>query len=430
MKYYARPKSLVGTRRNANDSNDGFFSWLGLPRVGLSLTFIGVCLFTFSIVTYWLPLGDIGIAVAVVGLILQRNQFRFPAPVKWFSLFLVWAFAASYFSVFPGVARDSLIEYLKLLVILLVIVNALRTEGQVRLFLMFFLGCFILFPVRGTLIGGQLIDGRAVWNYIYNNANDLATLSLIALGIAVGLIFARPSKRIVTIGAAVSSLLLLYVIFITQSRGAFIGLIGGMGFGFLAVSLKHKAVLLISIIAIASLVYVVPSDVWDRLGSIEKLTSTETIAEADEEGSAAERFRILQTGWAIFADNPIVGVGLGGYQLANAIYDPNLGAKDAHNTYLHLAAETGAVGLLIWLCCFGSVLLLARRSVSEAPDAPLTIQLQWLSRAFYAYLIASFVGTYSKLTFPYLVLAVVWCASCVVMEQAKSSRVGDADTGD
>lgn len=427
MKYYARPNVSMEARRKPSG---GFFSWLGLPRVGLSLTFIGVCLFTFSIVTYWLPLGDIGIGIAVFGLILQRNPFRFPAPVRWFSLFLVWAFAASYFSLFPGLARESLIEYLKLLVILLVIVNALRTEGQLRLFLMFFLGCFVLFPARGTLVGGQLIEGRAVWNYIYNNANDLATLSLIALGIALGLVFARPSKRIVTVGATLSSLLLLYVIFMTQSRGAFIGLVGGMGFGFLAVGLRHKAVLLGSIVAISSLVYVVPSDVWDRLGSIEKLTSTETIAEADEEGSAAERFRILQTGWAIFADNPVSGVGLGGYQLANAMYDPGLGAKDAHNTYLHLAAETGAVGLVIWLCCFGSVLLFARRSVSEAPDSPLTIQLQWLSRAFYAYLIASFVGTYSKLTFPYLVLAVVWCASSIIMEEAKNSLENEPDAGD
>ncbi len=417
------------SRHIPGDSHQGLFSLLGLPRVGLSLIFVGVCLFTFSIVTYWLPLGDVGIGLAVLGLVLQRESIIFPAPVKWFGLFLLWAFVASFFSVFPTLARESLIEYLKLLVILVVIVNALRTEAQLRLFLMFFLGCFVLFPVRGTLVGGDSLGGRAVWNYIYANPNDLATLCLIALGIALGLAFARPAPRLVRLGAVLSALLLVYVIIITQSRGAFIGLVGGMGLGLITVGLKHKVVLVVSIVALGSLVYVLPSDVWHRVGSIDKLTSTATLSEADQEGSATERFRILQTAWAVFLDRPVFGVGLGGYALANAMYDPALGARDAHNTYLDLAAETGAVGLLIWLGCFGSVLLFARRTVSRATESPLSVQLQWLSRAFYAYLLVSIVGTYSKLTFPYLVLAVVWCGSHILAEQTDYNSNSDYDAG-
>lgn len=399
------PVSVSGTQ----------LSWLGLPQFSWSLALLGLCIFTFAIVTYRLPIGDLGIAIAGLGLVLQPGKLRISMPVGFFGAFVLWAFLASYASPYPEVARDRVVDYLKLLVIMLVIVNALRTEGQLRFYMMFFLACFILYPVRGTLMGGDTQFGRAIWNFIYGNSNDLATLSLLTLGIALGFMFARPIPMVVRAGAGISAMLLLVVILLTQSRGAFLGLLAGMGPALLWMGLKRPVRLLVTAGILALVIaLVVPASVWERLAGIEKLTNKETIADADEEGSAAERFEIQKVGWRIFVDHPVFGIGLGAYPLANAMYAPQIGRKDTHNTYLNLAAEVGLPGVIIWLTCFGSVLWYAYRSRRLAGDSVTAIQQGWVERAFFAYLVAGIVGTYAKLTFPYLMLAVLWCSATLL----------------
>src|SRR5882762_6137731 len=159
-------------------------SWLGLPRFNWTLTLLGLCIFTFAIVTFRFPIGEIGIAIAAVGLVLQPRKFRVQSPVWIYGAFVLWAFVGSLASSYSDVALGNVLESLKLLAIILVLVNALQTEGQLRFYLLFFLGCFVLFPVRGTLLGGDTVSGRVVWNYIYSNPNDLAALCLFPLGIA------------------------------------------------------------------------------------------------------------------------------------------------------------------------------------------------------------------------------------------------------
>lgn len=404
--------TLQGQKVHGRIAASPALSWLGVPRFGWSLTLVGLCTFTFAIVSYKFPVGDVGIAMAVVGLVLQRDRIRLPFPVWIYSGFVLWALIASFASNYPDIARERIVDSLKLLAIIIVIVNALRTEGQLRFYLLFFLGCFILFPVRGTLVGGDTLYDRAVWNYIYNNPNDLAALCLIALGVALGFLFARPSPLYVRLGGLASSLFLLLVILLTQSRGAFIGLLVGLGPAMLVYGIRRpiRAFLVAGSLAlIGSLV--IPPGVWERLSGIEKLTSTSTLAEADVEGSASERFEIQKTGWQIFIDHPIFGTGLGTYPLANAEYSPQLGKRDTHNTYLNLASELGVPGLALWLACFGSVLIYAFKMRMHSVSSALWIQQRWLERAFLAYLVAAAVGTYSKLTFPYLILAAIWCSA-------------------
>jgi hypothetical protein len=57
-------------------------SWLGLPRVNWSLTLLGLCIYTFVIVTYYVRIdAGIGIAIAAVGMVLHLSKSRIPFPV-------------------------------------------------------------------------------------------------------------------------------------------------------------------------------------------------------------------------------------------------------------------------------------------------------------------------------------------------------------
>src|SRR6266516_860123 len=360
----------------------GWISRLGLPHFNWSVTLFGLCVFTFAVVTYRFPIGDVGVAIATVGLVLQRSKVRVPLPLWLYGAFVLWALVASLVSPHAEIALDRVLEQLKLLAIMLIVVNALQTEGQLRFYLLFFLGCFVLFPVRGTLVGGDDVQGRAVWNYIYNNPNDLATLCVIALGIALGFMFARPSRALVRLGAGISAILLVVVILLTQSRGAFIGLVAGMGPALIGLGLKRPRRLLLSAGILALVIgLAIPASVWERLAGIEKLTSVSTIAEADPEGSAEQRFAIQKVAWQIFVDNPVFGVGLGAYPEANAAYAPNLGRKDTHDTYLNVAAEVGLPGLVLWCALFVAVLRYAYRSRQLAPPGEQAAGAKGLDRA-------------------------------------------------
>src|SRR5882672_7927718 len=48
-------------------------SWLGLPRFNWSLTLLGLCVFTIAIVTARFPIGEVGVAIAAVGLLPARQ---------------------------------------------------------------------------------------------------------------------------------------------------------------------------------------------------------------------------------------------------------------------------------------------------------------------------------------------------------------------
>ena len=219
----------------------------------------------------------------------------------------------------------------------------------------------------------------------------------------------------------------LLIILLTQSRGVFVGLLVGFGPPLLARLRKRPSGTAPVLVVLAVIAVLVPAASWHRLGGITNLT--ETIAEADKKGppatsedrfdqfaadSARQRFDILKTGLHIAASHPVLGVGIGCYNEANARYAPQLGERDAHNTYVRLAAEMGLPGLLLWLGLVGSVLTQVRRRRAHLEADDRTIQVLWIERAVIGFLVAGFFGSYAGLTMFYLFLGILWAASNVL----------------
>lgn len=405
-------------------------SWLGLPSFHLSLTLLGILVFTFVSVTFHFNVAAVGVAIGAAGIVLQKEKMRLPAPVWLLGAFVLWAFVGSAGSPYSDVALDQALEHFKLLVILLVAINAFHSEGQLRFYLYFLLGCFILFPVRVALVGyatgGSVIADRLVSYQTYTNSNDFATLSLLALGAALALTFAGSSWTMARLGATVSAFLLFVVILLTQSRGALVGFAAGFGPALVLMGAKRPGRLLFFGGLIALVIgLVVPSSAWERLSGMAKLTSASTVAQADPEGSAAERFEIVKAGLQVVAEYPVFGVGLGTYQRVNAVYAPHIGQRDAHNTYLKLAVEVGIPGLILWLAFIGSLLRYAYRSRRLAAPGVLTTQQVWIERGLVAFLVSAIFGTYSHLSFLYLILAALWCSAALLSRATPIKTVSD-----
>lgn len=406
-----------------------------LDRVSWTLTFVGLLGYTLTVVTYTVRIGEISMAVALGGMLMNPGRVRFPAFLLFFGALVLWSAAGYSLSPYPGAVRDALDQLWRIWFIAFVVVNAIRTPAHLRLYLVFFLACFALYPARGAIfnyVGGYTIWGRALWNYIYANPNDLAALTFLPLAIAGGLV-ATEGKGLFRWGAIASLAVLPTLILMTQSRGAFIALLIVSLFVLVSQRRKARAVVAVGGIAVVALL-AVPESAWERFSGISSLRSTETIAEADPEGSAEARYNIWKVAGLIIRDYPLTGVGLGAYADAHARYAPLVtgaprGRKDAHSTYLWVLATTGFPGFLLFAGLLATTFLKAEEArkglSSSAPNHGLLIK--YLELGLIGYLLAGVFGSYALLSFLYLHLALIWVAAEVgLREQARARRAGGA----
>jgi O-antigen ligase len=302
-------------------------------------------------------------------------------------------------------------------------------------FMIFFLACFAAYPARGTLvnyfIAGYRIFGRALWNYIYSNANDLAALTFFPLSLCVAVALTEKSiwpKRAAIAGTIVLPLIML----LTQSRGALIGLVA-TGLVFFVAHTKGRRARSLLTAAAAAVVVVpfVPRSAWERFSLMKNLTSTTALVEADPEGSAEARYNIWRVAGTIIKENPVAGIGLGVYPLAHAMYAPRvgvpvsaLGFRDTHSTYLNVAAETGIPGAILFLTMVAVVAVPADQMRRRARGTPRAHQLLALELGLLGFMLAGIFGSFAKLSFLYIQLAVMWAVTDITKrELAAASTV-------
>lgn len=396
------------------------FQYLALRKVPWSLAHLGFLCFVVDMITYLVKNGAPFIAVAVLALFLGVRRVQWPFPVRLFLAFWVWAAISTTLSPYSH-DFELLIELGKLLLVFLVAVNVLWDRFALRLFLLIYLASFALFPARGTLtnyfIHNNYTFGRPAWAGLFGNPNDLAALTILSLAVAASFLH-KETPRLLRFPALLLCMVFPFIILLTQSRGAFLGMCVFLLLSVLSIGRNRiRGVLAIAILATV-VVVASPPAVWERIAGLQNVGSIDTIAEMDAEGSAAERWNILQTALRIIADHPIIGVGRGGGTVAHGIYNPKLGAKSLHNTYLEVLAETGVLGFTLFLAFLFSVLIYAKRARQKAHFLRHSAdwrRLQLLEFGLYGFLVCSIWGTYAYLSLLYVYLAILF-AQTVVLE--------------
>ncbi len=391
----------------------------GQARVTWTPTFIAYLGYLFIIVTYKFGVATVMMVVALASLFLDSDRVRIPKFLWWLAAWVVWAAIGFVTTRYPDVVWEGVIQHCKILVVGVVAVNALRTKTQIRYFMLVVLVSFLLFPVRATVVSylqGHRIMGRAAGPFIYENPNDLAAITILMLAPALALWAGEPRRSPVRWIGLACVVPLVVTILLTQSRGAFLALVAIVVPSGIALARRRLRLVVAFAAVIGVALSQAPAGLWQRLAGLRKATSIETIGEMDPEGSARERFAVLQTAVRIVVDHPLLGIGLGAYDRANAQYSPSLGDRDTHNTYMNIAAETGLPGLVFFLALVTTALRTARDALRRAKGAwPEEVEaLRWLQYGLVGYLIAGVFGSFSSLAFPYVFLALLWSASEVL----------------
>jgi putative inorganic carbon (hco3(-)) transporter len=185
---------------------------------------------------------------------------------------------------------------------------------------------------------------------------------LIPLGLLLAWTTKRPSLRVL---AAVATAFIAFGAVLTFSRGAALGfaitilLMAALGY------IRPSQVIALAI-GVAVLFTVQPTYL-ERLLTIEALGGATESAVTLEDDSFRKRANETIAALLVFADHPVLGVGRGLFPVYYGDYADEVGiihdleARQAHNLYAGMAAETGVLGLICFLGIFGSTLLALAR---------------------------------------------------------------------
>ena len=432
------PAIVARQREEGSGAKIGFAS---NPFVGVewSMAFVAFCAYIYAIVSYRVPIGTAAMVAALLTLPLEKRELRFP-PITILACALVaWAFLGMTSTNYPAGVLDSVTEFAKVCAVLFVAVNVLTTRARFRAFIVFTTIVFCAYPLRGSLfayfIYGGTVGGRAAWNYIYSNPNDLAGLCLLQLAVALGAL-AVERRPWVKYGIQVGVGLLVLVIVLTGSRGAIIGL---LAFGIIG-GRKYfrnirKILYLLPVLAVIAVV--VPDTTWKRFSTIENAMSTDPnlldpelvdFNARSDQGSTVQRLAIWDVARTIAAENLWMGVGLGAYPEVHNIVSrrPNFnptarGKRDTHSTYLNVLAETGLFGFVL----FASMVILtlrrsytARKRMQKRAPA-FALQLFNMEVGLYGYLVAAVWGSYGAMIATYIHLVLMNIAASLLDEDAE-----------
>jgi probable O-glycosylation ligase (exosortase A-associated) len=412
-----------------------------LRGVRWTLLYAAFLLYIFVVTTYQLGIADLAMLAALGGFLFQREPLRLSPVLVWLGLFLAWNAVGFVRSDQPALVWEQLTLLVKLWLVSLVVVNALRSRSQVFLFIIVFAGSFALYPLRGAMFNYYVyhssIFGRAQWNFIYSNPNDLAALALLQLSLVAALLVTGV-RGWIRVAAVVGIGMLPVLILMTQSRGAFVALCIFTAFALLGPRShprepsrsRRRRLVAFGVIG-ALVVFVAPSGVWDRVHGLKAVSNTDRLEDADREGSAKQRFEIWKVATRMINEHPLSGVGLGVYGVAHEGYvqrggfDLTAGGKkDAHNTFLKITAETGIPGLLLFLGLivstgFGAerVRRLSRRTLPRS-----SAQLFYLEVGLLAFLVAGIFGSFYHLSFLYIHIALLWVMTVIVEQELATAR--------
>jgi putative inorganic carbon (hco3(-)) transporter len=321
---------------------------------------------------YGAPFAAVAAAAAAFSLIFNRDRFKLPRSpiVAVLILFVLWMCVTTYFAYFPESSWIQLNKVLKIQVMTLVAMVALRERKHIEYFIWINVLSIGFYGFKGGLFTISTGGSSRVWGppggFIEGN-NEIALAMIISIPLMNYLRMVSPYKY-VRLGLLVLMVLSVISAIGTQSRGAFLA-ISAMGLVLWTRSDRKLVTgLVVAIIAVAVISFMPES--WSA--------RMNTIQTYDEDGSALGR---INAWWMAFnlANSRFLG---GGFEIYTAslfaLYAPVPDdIKVAHSIYFSVLGEHGYVGLILFLS-LGWLGYRAARQIRK--QAAKQAEAQWASQ--------------------------------------------------
>lgn len=219
----------------------------------------------------------------------------------------------------------------------------------------------ILRDADGNLV--SRVDENRAYGPI-GEANRYGQILLVLLPLA-WFRFWHERSRTMQLIAAITAALIFCGVLLTYSRGAFVAILAMVSLVMALRMVNWKRAVTFAGVSALAVGLLAPGYV-QRIGSIARTGDNSAV---DADISARRRVTAMVAGLHAFMDHPVMGVGPGqyvpyysvAYQLDPDVLDPRIPARRlredtrTHDLYIELAAETGAIGLGMFLAIVFSV---------------------------------------------------------------------------
>lgn len=254
-------------------------------------------------------------------------------------------------------------NYTEMFLMALVVASAIRDKTQVRLLILAMcLSVLIVNRNYYSNIGDHdwsrfSDDDRYAGTLGYAGVNGFAAFEAMFSVFLLGL-YSYQKQWIARLGILGLLATCLYCLLFAFSRGGYLGFLTGV----LTIGiLKSRKLLLAVVLLVVAWQTVLPTSVQDR---ILMTRNADPGSKAEFDSSSEERLVLWRDAVELFKRNPITGTGFDTYG-----YMGRVGSyRDTHNYYVKVVAETGLVGLALYLFLLYRLLGVARRLVRRATD--------------------------------------------------------------
>jgi O-antigen ligase len=270
-----------------------------------------------------------------------------PAMTVMGALLLAWMVLSVGWAEDPGVARSDVLRYALNLSLLPIVYSAVQRRQHVAAVL----GVYVSGAVASALYAIATRDpadqGRI--SGVVGTANELASVLVTALLLAGGLALALRGAPLLRALCVAAVGICLVGLFLTLSRAGLVALGAALVAAVLLAGRRR--------LGVAVLVTAVGLSV---LGYFSLAASEQARERVTTIGSGTGRTDIWTVAWRMVDEDPVRGVGVGNFQTVSVHYLLRPGAiqrdefivdrpQVAHNAYLHVLAELGVVGLVLFL---------------------------------------------------------------------------------
>lgn len=386
-----------------------------IHKHGHSLSYAGIFLFTAFVffrpyewstafvplksAAFWIALATTFVFV-LTQLGLENRITARPREVILVSLLLLIGLLSVPQALEPKRAWDGFVEFLKVVLIFIVMINVIRTEKRLKaLWLLVLIAtCILSINALHDYVTGRLaLQGVRIKGSIgglFDNPNDLALHLVTMFPIALALFFTsrNPITKIVFLSIAA---LMMGGVVVTFSRGgflAFVAVVGVLLWKFVRGS-RWLIPLIVPVLVVAFVLFA-PGGYRTRLATT-------------GDDSSVARFDDLKRSLFIALRHPLLGVGIDNYILfSNA-------NKASHNSYTQVASELGAVAAVFYIMFLLAPLKGLRRIEQLSYDVKAARRFHYASITLQAslvgYMVASFFASVAFLWYIYYLVAYAVC---------------------
>lgn len=276
----------------------------------------------------------------------------------------------------------------------------------------------------GLVEGTRVTIGRDIGS-ILGDPNDLSLVLLFPSSFGLSLFFSQGISKFERLLCGIGFITLASAIIATQSRGGLLGIMAICGY-FAWIKVKSK-MLLISAVAMLLPILFVAAGISER--------SSGGAAEEGIDESAMGRIYAWGAAFKMALSNPLTGVGLDNFFINYYYFSSHWDGKNhaVHSTWFGILAETGFLGLTVFICLLVSLikklkksqhqlnlLILMMKSQGSAQEQRTLKIIQTFSFSVFAGLISFMIsGTFltQGFTWPFYILMALTIALCQYIEQ-------------